>query len=103
MWTPGLGEKAVAVLGMLGTPESQRALVELASRFGQPLALRQAAVANLQQSINKHGILLATHEIQRQYDRYNQSESLDLGTQRVLSAVLDCLESRLEVVKKSSE
>jgi hypothetical protein len=81
------------VLAQWNSAESQRALVEEASRFTQPLALRQAAAAAFRQSIEKHGILLTTEEIRRQYRRYNESEKQDAATQHVLGLILDCLEA----------
>ncbi len=58
-----LAAKAVAVLANLNAAESQRALVEVASRFTQPLDLRQAAAAAFCENRAKHGILLTTEEI----------------------------------------
>jgi hypothetical protein len=37
-------------------------------------------------------LLLARHEIQMQYDRYNQSKTLDSETQAVLGSLLDAIE-----------
>jgi uncharacterized protein YjeT (DUF2065 family) len=93
LYIPPLGAKAVAVLEHLGTPESQQAMVDLAGRFTQPLELRKAAGAAFRNSAQKHGILLSTRQIVSQYDRYNQSENLDTGTQQVLGAILDCIEA----------
>jgi CheY-like chemotaxis protein len=88
-----LAPQAIGALERLGTPESQRGLVELASQPAQPLAVREAAVKALRQNAARFGILLSGAEIARQYTRYNQSESADRGTQRVLGAILDCVES----------
>jgi CheY-like chemotaxis protein len=90
---PRLGLKAAAVMQSLGTPECQRALVELVSQPSEPLELRDGALGAFRQNVRRHGILLTTVEILRQYRRYNQSESADRATQRVLGAVLDCLEA----------
>jgi hypothetical protein len=38
-------------------------------------------------------VRLTSDEITRQYDRYNESENLDEGTQQILGAVLDTIES----------
>ena len=89
---PKLAAKAVAVLANLNSAESQRALVDMASRFTQPLELRKAAAAAFCENMQKHGILLTTEEIRRQYDRYNESEKQDAATQHVLGLILDCLE-----------
>jgi len=90
---PKLAPKAVEVLAWVNSAESQRALVDLASRFTQPLALRQAAGKAFRENTEKYGILLTTAEIQQQYDRYNGSKEQDAATQKVLSLILDCLEA----------
>jgi hypothetical protein len=91
---PKLAAAAVAVLGNLGTQRSQVALLNLASRYTQPLALRQAAATAFRENLVRHGPLLTTDEIQRQYDRYNASETLDKPTQALLASILDALEAR---------
>ncbi len=88
-----LSAKAVALLGGLTSAEGQRALVDAASSPLEPLDLRNAAVAALVRATERDGILLTTEEIQRQYDRYNQSATLDADTQRVLGRILDVLEA----------
>jgi len=92
VYNPKLAAKAVEVLAVINSTESQRTLVEVASRFTLPLALRQAAAKAFRQNTQKHGILLTTEEIRRQYQRYNESEKLDAATQHVLALILDCLE-----------
>lgn len=93
VYSPGLGRQAVAVLAKLGTPRSQKALVDLASRATQPLAMRQAALEAFQASTDRCGILLTTNEILLQYHRYNQSAQADRATQAVLGAILDTIEA----------
>ncbi len=93
LYVPELSTKAAAVLGGIGTPESQRALVELSSRRTQPIELRKAAVDAFCRNMKKHGILLTSDEIRRQYDRYNRSKDLDADTQKVLEKILDCIET----------
>jgi hypothetical protein len=92
MFTPPLSAKAAHLVGLLGSPEAQRALVNLASQQARPLEQRQAAVKGLLVAVQRHGLLLTRDEILRQYDRYNRSQSLDADTQHVLSAVLDAIE-----------
>ena len=92
-YVPMLGSTAVEVLGNLGTPKSQQALVDLASRWTQPLELRRAAARALGGSIRDHGILLTASQILMQYDRYNQSADRDAGTQQVLASILDAIEA----------
>ena len=92
LYNPKLAVKAVAVLADVNSAESQRALVELASRLTLPIGLRQAAAKAFRQNSEKHGILLTTEEIRRQYRRYNESKNQDAATQKVLGFILDCLE-----------
>jgi len=91
-YNPKLAVKAIGVLADINSAESQQALVEVASRFTLPLAVRQAAARAFRQNTQQHGILLTTEEIRRQYERYNQSEKMDAPTQHVLTLILDCLE-----------
>ncbi len=103
---PTLELRAIALVGALGTPDSQRALVDLASRSNEPIKLRQAAALAFGSSVDRHGILLTTAEILRQYERYNQSEKLDRATQLVLGNLLDSIEApskRLTALKTPDE
>jgi len=94
LWAPSLSAAAAEALARLGKPAGQRALVDMASRPSQPLAARQAAAEAFGHSVRQHGILLTSVEMLRQYDRYNQSETLDNETQAVLGSILDALEQR---------
>jgi CheY-like chemotaxis protein len=100
---PQLAPAAVAVLANLGTPKSQVALLDLASRNTQPLKLRQAAAAAFRENLVRHGPLLSSGEIQRQYDRYNASEALDKPTQQLLASILDALEARAAATQLSDD
>lgn len=93
LYVPTLTVPAATFLGALGTAESQQALVELASRGTQPLEVRQAALAAFRQAVQKHGLMLTSEEIRRQYTRYNESEGMDAPSRRVLGLILDCLEA----------
>lgn len=103
VYNPKLAVKAVEVLARINSAESQRTLVEVASRFTLPLTLRQAAAKAFRQNTQKHGILLTTEEIKRQYQRYNESEKLDAPTQHVLALILDCLEVGVPKKNKQTE
>jgi hypothetical protein len=96
---PKLSMKAVAVLANVNSTESQQALVELASRFTQPVELRMASAEALRHNIQRHGILLTIDEIRAQYRRYNESEALDTATQRVLGLILDSLEAPTQAAR----
>ena len=96
---PKLAAKAAAVLANLNSAESQRALVEVASRFTLPLGVRQAAATAFCENVQQHGILLTTEEIRAQYRRYNESGKLDAATRHVLGLILDCLEVNTQTKK----
>jgi CheY-like chemotaxis protein len=91
---PALSARAIPIIASLGTPECQRALVEVASLATEPFEVRKAAVLAFAQSTRDHGILLTGGEISRQYERYNQSQSQDRATQRILGLLLDSLEAQ---------
>lgn len=93
LYNPKLTIKAISILAKLNSAESQRALVDVASRLSLPLDVRKAAAVAFRENTQEHGILLTTAEIRKQYDRYNASKDLDAPTQHVLSLILDCLEA----------
>lgn len=103
LYVPQLGAAAAKVLACLGTPSSQKTLVDFASRGTQPIELRQAAVEAFGQSVQKFGILLTTTEIEQQYDRYNASRHLPVETQKVLGRILDVIESAGSDGRKPSD
>jgi len=92
--TPQLSERASQLLGLLGTAEAQRALVEVSSQNARPLAERQAAAKAFDAAVKSRGTMLTTTEIDLQYLRYNQSERLDGETQTVLASILDTIEAK---------
>ena len=89
---PELAVKATVVLGNLGVPDAQRALVDLASLTTAPLALRRAALEGFRSSVQRWGILLTTAQIRLQYDRYNKSVKESGTTRALLGMILDCIE-----------
>ncbi len=91
--TPALSVEAGRVLGLLGSPTAQEALVEFASAQLQPLAARQAAAAAFRDAVGRRGLLLTRSRLQHQYDLYNASEPLDRETQAVLASILDTFEA----------
>ncbi len=104
---PRLSGHAIAVLANLGTQASQQALVELASRSFNPLAIRQAAASALGLNVQRFGLLLDQESIRRQYLRFNQSASQDRATQKVLASIRTTIESRaapsiLDAAKKAA-
>ena len=93
LYLPALTGKAVEALALLGTPASQRSLVDFASHLTVPIESRRQAAQAFAQSVQRHGILLTESEILAQYDRYNASASLDADTQQVFGSLLDTIES----------
>lgn len=93
LYMPAMTDRAIDALALLGTPDSQRALVDFASHLSVPVAAREQAAHGFATSVQRHGILLTEAEILRQYDRYNASQTLDAGTQQVLASLLDSIES----------
>ncbi len=87
-------EQAMAAFEKLGTPASQVALVDFASQNPFPIESRRVAATAFHGSVQVHGVLLTTDEIQRQYDRYNASATADADTHQVLGSLLDSIESR---------
>ena len=100
--TPSLSQSSARVLGNLGTPQGQLALVDLASEHNRPLAQRQAAAAAFSVAVKRRGVLLTTRNVDRQYDRYNQSARLDKATQQLLGSILDAMEQSSRTVQESS-
>jgi len=100
LFTPALTLHAAPVLGKLGTPGAQRALVDQASQSLNSIESRKAAATAFNESVRRHGILLTKNQLTRQYDRYNASEKLDKETQEVLAAMLDSIESRTKTAAK---
>ena len=87
-------ERAIAALALLGTPASQRSLVDFASHLSIPVAAREQAARAFAQSVQRHGILLTEAEIlaairslQRQRIRSTPARK------QVFSSILDALES----------
>jgi CheY-like chemotaxis protein len=93
LYAPDAGTNAIAVLGNLGTARCQQTLVDVASRWTLPLELRTSAAQAFDRSVKHNGILLTNKQLLQQYDRYNESENLDPGTQQVLGSILDSIEA----------
>jgi len=90
---PELSASALKLLARTGTPESQTALLELASRPSTDAAKRKTAVDALGRSVERHGILLTTDQLRRQYERYYAAERAAVEDQEIFDAILDYLEA----------
>jgi CheY-like chemotaxis protein len=94
LYRPETAKLAIEVLARVGTPESQRTLVDFASERTLPGQHRAQAAQAFRASVDHHGLLLTTDEILTQYDRYNASATADAETQQILGELLDAIESR---------
>jgi CheY-like chemotaxis protein len=94
LFDPELTGPSLEVLAALGTADSQLLLADYASTGTLPLENRRAAAAAFAASLKQVGTQLTIVELQRQYDRYNASESADADAQQVLGGILDALETR---------
>lgn len=101
--TSALAVQATEVLGLLGTPAAQQALVDVANTPARPLNERQAAATAFHTAVSRRGVLLSRDQIRHQYETYNASESLDRDTQDVLASILDTIEgpSRMPDAEKN--
>lgn len=95
---PALAPTAIKVLSRYVTPSSQQSLVQLASRTGAPIELRQAAARAFCESVGRNGTRLTSAEILLQYDEYHGQEGGDAQARELLGAILDCIEARVAVV-----
>jgi hypothetical protein len=93
MGNPLLSEQAAEALSLLGTPNSQLVLVELASLPAVPIEERQAAATAFEKAVKHRGLQLSPSQISQQYDRYNASADADEATQHVLGRLLDIIEA----------
>lgn len=93
LFTPALSQRAMKVLGLLGTPSAQHSLVEFTSANARPIKQRQSAASAFAIAVQRRGLLLTIDQIKQQYKRYNISEQLDSETQAVLGFVLDTIEA----------
>ena len=91
---PPLAGQAARLLGVLGTPGAQQALVEYASMHAHLLAHREAAAEGFRVAVERRGLLLTGTQLRRQYDLYNAGEVLDGETQQVLASILDIIEAQ---------
>jgi hypothetical protein len=93
LFMPESSPSAIVALAKLGTPHSQRALLDFLGQPSLPMASRTQAAEAFRDSTAVHGILLTSDEIVAQYDRYNASANADAHTQQLYGSVLDAIEA----------
>lgn len=95
-----LSAQAATVLGRMGTPQAQLALVEQASLPSNAGEDRDAAVNAFRQAVERRGIGLTTAEIERLYALYRQSAD---EQQSPLRELLDIIEAPTAKVREEKQ
>lgn len=72
----------------------QAMIYEIAADVIHPMTLREQAAECFTHSVGKHGILLRGKQVQRLYDRYNDSEFEPEETQKLLGRMIDLIEDK---------
>jgi hypothetical protein len=96
---PALAAQAATVLGLLGTPKAQLALIEQASLPSHSAEDREAAAKAFAEAVRHRGLSLTVAQIQKQYDRHKSSAEDEKPPLREL---LDIIESAAKSPKPSS-
>jgi len=91
---PVLSSASISLLGYLGGEAAQKQLVELVSQRDVSTDARQRAANAFTESVGRHGLMLRSADVYRQYDRYNAIEKDELKSQEVLGQVLDVIETQ---------
>ena len=99
----GFTSKACQMIAQLGTGKSQEALANFASQSGYTIEQREVATQFFADSVERFGTLLTTAQIQKQYDRYNASETDSAEVQKLMGQILNAIEKRALANKQQSE
>lgn len=94
LYAKGMLPRMVDFLADAGTASGQLELVQLAAENGLPLPTRQLAALAFARSVQKHGILLESEQVLKQYARYNANAGKNQDTHKVMTIVLDAMEAR---------
>jgi HEAT repeat protein len=86
---PPLTAQAAKVLGLLGTPKAQLALVEMAGLPGNAVEDRAAAVEAFGQAVKSRGVGLTIAQIGLLYDRHKESTARQQGQLRELLDIIE--------------
>jgi len=87
-----VGAEVLRIVAALATPQAQQSLVDLIGNTLLSMEVREAAADAFSQAVERRGLLLTTHEIQRAYDRRNAAAEEDPRSQAVLDRMLDIIE-----------
>ena len=99
LYLVGQTKQASSIASNLGTPRSQRELLNYASQNGQSLEKRVVVADAFAASVKKFGVLLTTDEIEQQYERYNSSATEPKEVQAVFGSLLDSIESKRKAAR----
>ena len=86
-----LRQPALGLLAAIGRAEAQQALHDEAGRGDLPEPTRRMAVAALELSVARHGLLLTSREMLADYAVYNRATDDD--TRRAAAEILDVIEA----------
>lgn len=86
-----LRQPALSLLAAVGRAEAQQALHDEAGRSDLPEPTRRLAVAALEASVARHGLLLTSREMLADYAVYNRATDDD--TRRAAAEILDVIEA----------
>ncbi|MEM7311614.1 MAG: hypothetical protein AAF497_00545 [Planctomycetota bacterium] len=89
---PELAANSARVLGGLGTPAAQSALLDMAGQSYRNVDLRKIAASEFDRSIRQSGVMLRHGQLLAQYDHYNEVIDTDEVSAEVLSDILDSIE-----------
>ena len=89
---PRLSPSAARILGRLGTPNAQKALLDLVHNDLVPMDARESAFSALSRAMDRQGVQLTTNQILEQYELYNSSLEAEGEETRLLGSVLDNIE-----------
>jgi hypothetical protein len=84
----------IAIVGALGTADSQEQLMAVASDSSAAEATRAQSAAAFSESVKQFGLLIANESQMKAYDLYNIQGPRDAVTVSALGQVLDAIESK---------
>lgn len=84
----------LAILGGLGTPDSQQQLMMVAADLSELESTRVQAAAAFERSVRETGLVLGRNAILQAYELYNTQGPNDPVTVKALGPVLDAIETK---------
>jgi hypothetical protein len=89
-------KEGLDLAAVVKSPVVQSAIYDAAANNTYPMEIREYAGEAFERSVKTFGILLRGNQIQRLYDRYNQSEFEPKESQELLSRLIDAVEQKVE-------